>query len=971
MNRRIKVSIVLLIFVLCLGFAGKVSLAEKEAVCIKALIVTGQSNRWHPWKVSSPILEQILEQTGLFKVDVALSPPDDAGIEDYKPKFSDYDVVVLDYDSSGRKGWSEETKLAFVEYVKGGGGVVVYHGANNSFPKWKEYNEITGLGGWGGRTEKDGPMVRYRDGKVVLDNSPGEGGSHGPSHAFQIVMREKAHPICRGLPEKWMHAKDELYAKLRGPAKNLTVLGTAYSDPSKEAGTGEHEPVLFTISYGTGRVFHTTLGHARDVPLSSLECVGFIVTLQRGAEWAATGDVTQAVPEDFPTASEVRRWKNYRPVADLDVDELLGKIATYDYGQSRKSLTELSDFIKGAYGCNDELKGIESRLLEFLKSDATLAGKQFMCRQLSIIGSEQSVGTLASMLVKPETSDMARYALERIPGEAVNKVLREALGKTSGTVKTGIINTLAMRGDKESVGALGELLYDSDTSVSSAAAAGLGRIGGAKAAALLGEAQAKTRGLLRMQVLDSYLSCADGFFESGSQAEAIKIYEELYSSDVPGPIRAAALKGIVGAGSEKSTEVILSALRDDDTVICSVAAGLVREAKEIDVGAIAAETSKLPEMVQVQLLSALGERGDESAGAFIVEATRSEDSDVRIAALKATGSFGTAANVVLLAHMAAGTKGAEREAARESLYKLRGDEVDRAIMGGISKSKGAAVKAELVRSLGHRNLKSGARVLLETVRDTDRNVRLESIRAIREIGASRMIVPLARLLREERHEVEVKEIEKAMVGVSRRAPDKNTKILNHMITTIEEKQVRISLLRVAGELGDSNSLEVIRAALKDEDSDIEMGAIRALSSWPDGVPAGDLLEVVKKSDEEVKRVLALRGYIRLLGLESERTAADTVKLYREAIGLASNASEKKMVLSGLGNVEGAESLDMAVSYIGDKELSQEAEAAVVKIGWEIFESEPEKTRAALEKVLEISKNELIRDEAEELLDEID
>ena len=970
MNRRIKVSMVLLIFVLCLGFAGKVSLAEKEAPCIKALIVTGQSNQWHPWKLSSPILEQILEHAGLFKVDVALSPPDDVGIEDYKPKFSDYDVVVLDYDNSGRKEWSEETKRAFVEYVKGGGGVVVYHGANNSFPKWKEYNEITGLGGWGGRTEKDGPMVRYRDGKVVLDNSPGAGGSHGPAHAFQIVMREKDHPICRGLPEKWMHAKDELYAELRGPAKNLTVLGTAYSDPSKKGGTGEHEPVLFTISYGKGRVFHTTLGHARDLPLSSLECVGFIVTLQRGAEWAATGEVTQAVPDDFPTASEVRRWKYYRPTADLDVDELLSKIATYDYGQSRKSLSELSDFIKSAYGCSDELKKIESQLLDFLNSDATLAGKQFVCKQLSIIGSEQSVGPLASMLVKPETSDMARYALERIPGEAVNEALRRALDKTSGTLKTGIINTLAMRGDDESVGSIGKLIYDSDTSVASAAAAGLGRIGGAKAAALLGKAQGKTEGVLLMQVLDSYLSCADGFLESGSEAEAIKIYEELYSSDVRSPIRAAALKGIVSTGTEKSTEVILSALRDDDAVICSVAAGLVREAKGIDVGAIAAEASKLPEMVQVQLLSSLGERGDESAGAFITEATRSKNKDVRIAALKATGSFRTAANVVRLSHIAAGTKGAEQEAARESLYRLHGDEVDRAIMGGINKSKGT-VKAELVRSISHRNLKAGTQILLETVRDTDRNVRLESIRAIREMGAPRMIVPLARLLREERHEVEVKEIEKAMVGVSRKAPDKNTKVLNHMINNIEEKQVRISLLRVAGELGDSNSLEVIRAALKDEDSDIEMGAIRALSDWPDGVPAGDLLEVVKKSDEEVKRVLALRGYIRLLGLESERSAADTVKLYREAMGFASNVSEKKKVLSGLANIEGVESLDMAASYVGDKELSQEAEAAVLRIAWETFESEPEKTLAAVEKVLEVSKSESIRGWAQELLDEID
>jgi type 1 glutamine amidotransferase len=157
------------------------------------------------------------------------------------------------------------------------------------------------LGGWGGRNEKWGPMVRYRDGKIVLDGSPGRGGTHGPQHEFQIVIRERHHPITAGLPEKWMHAKDELYSKLRGPAKNMEVLATAYADPEK-GGTGEHEPILFTVRYGKARVFHTVLGHDRQ----QLRCVGFIVTFQRGTEWAATGRVTQVeVPADFPTADEV------------------------------------------------------------------------------------------------------------------------------------------------------------------------------------------------------------------------------------------------------------------------------------------------------------------------------------------------------------------------------------------------------------------------------------------------------------------------------------------------------------------------------------------------------------------------------------------------------------------------------------------------------------------------------------------
>ena len=135
----------------------------------------------------------------------------------------------------------------------------------------------------------------------MLDPSPGKSGSHGKRHEFQIVTRNREHPITAGLPEKWMHAEDELYDRMRGPAKNVTVLATAYADPATK-GSGEHEPMLMTIQYGKGRVFHTTLGH----DAKAMSCVGFIATLQRGAEWAATGKVTQKAPENFPTANQVR-----------------------------------------------------------------------------------------------------------------------------------------------------------------------------------------------------------------------------------------------------------------------------------------------------------------------------------------------------------------------------------------------------------------------------------------------------------------------------------------------------------------------------------------------------------------------------------------------------------------------------------------------------------------------------------------
>lgn len=290
-KRQIAACILILVFTAIPVSAGS------SPKTLKALIVDGQNN--HNWQETTPVLKKLLEQTGLFTVDVATSPAKKQPMDDFKPAFARYDVVICNYTGDD---WPAKTRKAFERYMKNGGGLVAYHAADNAFPTWQAYNEMIALGGWGGRNEKSGPMVRWRDGKVVYDTSDGKGGQHPPRHDFQVITRDKQHPITAGLPEKWMHASDELYSKLRGPAKNMTVLATAYCDPDQKNGTGEHEPILFTIDYGKGRVFHTVLGHA----VEQMECVGFIVTLQRGAEWAATGRVTQThVPADFPKPDRV------------------------------------------------------------------------------------------------------------------------------------------------------------------------------------------------------------------------------------------------------------------------------------------------------------------------------------------------------------------------------------------------------------------------------------------------------------------------------------------------------------------------------------------------------------------------------------------------------------------------------------------------------------------------------------------
>jgi type 1 glutamine amidotransferase len=230
---------------------------------ITTLLLTGANN--HDWQRTAPYLQSLLTNSGRFSVTLATDAS--RTLEDDRER---YDLYLLDYNGAP---WSEKAQTNFLQAVRNGAGVVIFHAANNSFEGWTEYEKLVGL--------------LWR-----------EGTGHGEFHTFNVDISEKAHPITQGVTS--FETEDELYHRLVAMhGTQVEILATAYSDTEK-GGTGEHEPVLMTTQYGEGRVFHTALGHVwegdpncgyRGCSMVALENNGFQTTFLRGCEWAATGTV--------------------------------------------------------------------------------------------------------------------------------------------------------------------------------------------------------------------------------------------------------------------------------------------------------------------------------------------------------------------------------------------------------------------------------------------------------------------------------------------------------------------------------------------------------------------------------------------------------------------------------------------------------------------------------------------------------
>lgn len=875
-----------------------------ETAPLKALIIDGQNN--HNWRAITPELKKALEDPGRFTVSVATTPKD---MSTFAPDFSAYDVIVSNYTGAS---WPKTTETAFEKYMAEGGGLVIVHAADNAFPKWKAFNEMIGLGGWGGRNEKSGPYVYVVDGKIVYDHSPGSGGSHGSQRPFLVKAFTPDHPIMKGLPAKWLHVKDELYCKLRGPAKNMTILATSFSRLTKR-----EEPSLFTIRYGKGRIFHTVMGH----DAAQCKCLGFAITLQRGTEWAATGKVTLTdVPANFPTETETRLFTP---------NSVFNDIKSYDDGADRKAFVAIESMLRGASPAMQQ--SIEGKLLKVLAmNDAKPGCKRYILRILRRIGSKQCVETVARLLLDPALSHMARFALQDLPAPEATTALAETLKKTKkGPLAIGMISSLGKRGDASAVSLIAPYLSDRDIDLATAAIKAMGRLGGDDALNALQEARVPRA--LKTLCLEAQLSVAMTFEKAGKTDRAKKIYSALSGSrTTPPATRVDAFRGLLAMQGADAVPRIIDLMGDRNPLLARGALHLLNSTK--GTGITKAIADKLPDLkpaLQVKLIQILSYRSDDAAGQAVLKALDAEDEAVKVAALQAIPRLGGADCVEKLMTLSLSDTDTGK-AAMNSLSALKGKGVAKAL-GRFLKHDNAGFRAQAVALIVARKDLSAMPALTGAATDPVASVREAACKALGTLGGCREMGQLVTLLAKSDAADVKKQYARAIRAMAGRLDD-TTAVSSILAQGLNNAQPDdgVLLLDIIPMVSTDISLKAVRKALTSGNARIKKAALRALGHWDNAAPIMDLKKLAADKASSLN-ALAMEGYLRLLTKPANRPSHETVALLKDALSFVKTTKDKITLVNSLSAFPCRSSLALAEALAKDPALKAAADNASQKI----------------------------------------
>ncbi|HVP89623.1 MAG TPA: HEAT repeat domain-containing protein [Terriglobales bacterium] len=639
-----------------------------------------------------------------------------------------------------------------------------------------------------------------------------------------------------------------------------------------------------------------------------------------------------------PAAQQMEQAKSSMALTYDSLDAILRDLATYKFDEGVGAPLALRAYVFAHKDDPAARKEVEAKLLAFVKAAPAPGGLMAACRSLSLVGGDASAPVLGDLLLDPETTDPARYALERIPGEAADRVLLGALDKAQGDVKRGIISTIGGRGAASAgaVAALQKLAEGKDATFAPDAVRALGRIGSDGAVRVLLSVVGRDKGAAKAEAASGLLACAAAALKAGRVEEVTALTEKLLRADLPAVDRQAAYRMRLAADNKDAQGPILNALsgKGKDPVLVAPAISVIPQAfGGSEIGQVLPLMAKLPEAAQVQLMAVLASYPAEAVLPAVLSAVTGPLAAVRMEAMRTIGKVGNASAVSTLALRAAKAAGDEQALARETLARLRGTDVDNAVVNQLKTESDETVKAELVTAVGARRIAAGKPVLMGLVKGGTPALRLKAVAALKDVATPADMRDLLALLFAIDDETAREAMRDTVAGVALAIPRPLARgdAAESLLAAEKDPRRKADLLRILGKIGDDTALPLVRRALADPDKDVVDAAARALADWPTATARDDVYAVAASSANLTHKVLALRAYVRMIGLEPYRRPDGAAGDLEKALALATRPEEKKLVLGLLPRFPCDRGLKLAESLEGDAAVAAEAKAAADRI----------------------------------------
>ncbi len=641
----------------------------------------------------------------------------------------------------------------------------------------------------------------------------------------------------------------------------------------------------------------------------------------------------------------------------------------YDFGTNSASFTAMEDEARQAKP--DQRAVIEKKLLGIIESpESTFPARQYACRLFCYVGSSACVPVLSKLLTDEKLSHAARIPLQVIQHRSAGKALLKALGKTGGNIRIGIINSLGVRAENSAVGDLSDLLSEKDAETVHAALNALGRIGTEKAAKAL--QKARVADTVRPKLYEAKITCANQLCKAGSTKLADEIFTELMAPGNPDTVRAAGFTGVVRARQEKATPFVIQTIKSDDSVLIKAACSAITSMESDSAAkALAADIAGLPAAGKIAVIYGLAGRKETGGLSSTVNAIAGDQApEVKLAAVRAAARLGDASSVGVLAETLKSNDDLSR-AAVQSLKDIQGTGVADALIK-IAASGEPAVRTGVLTVLGERGETCALPIMYKAAEDPDGNVRSAAIKGLGLLAGPQDLSRLVEILIAQKNGGERDRLawSIANVGLKIKDADEGTVAVIQGLAKADDA-AKCSLLSALSKMGGGKAIEAVKSHLGSSNADIRKAAIRALSDWVDTVPMKDVLELAKNSTEENHKILALRGYIRMAGMDKHKPVKERLEWYRQALQLATRPDEKRAALGGLDQIGHIDALKLVEGYINDEKIRNEALSAYARIADRIGNSRKEEARAALQKVIENTKDQGLINRARESLEKLD